>query len=175
MVLLAAALPGLTPSERAILAVLAKHANHDGSQAFPGVPVMAAFAGLGHRAVQYTLRKLEGRGLIAVEAPAVRYRPTTWRLTFVPASAGVQSVHPSQPSGAQPGVQSLRGHIRNDSYDSSKEPVPRDAWVRRRIAENRALGFVGCQHDPMCRSIPACRDRTLAEARAAREREEAAS
>lgn len=81
-----------TPSERAVLAALARRADwSNGGSAYPSVKTIAADAGLSERAAQYALRSLacdapcgrrrcHHRGLIEAVAGADRYQPVTYRM-----------------------------------------------------------------------------------------------
>ena len=82
----------ITRGEKAVLTVLARHANwSDGANSRPSIETIGREASMGERAVQLALRSLEcatpcgrarcnHRGLIALASPAGRYRPATYRL-----------------------------------------------------------------------------------------------
>lgn len=79
-------------TEKIILLKLADCASDDGRNAYPTVARIAAETGVCERTVQYTLRRLEDRGYVAVEHSATggRGRPASYRITVSPATERVQ-------------------------------------------------------------------------------------
>lgn len=83
----------LTPTEWAVLTVIAAHADWaTGGGSYPSIETIADTTGLGARTVTRALRSLicasprcddprcRHRGLLVIQRPASRHRPTTYRL-----------------------------------------------------------------------------------------------
>ena len=70
-------------SERLVLLALANFSARDGTSAYPSIATIGRCAGLSRRQVRRLLQTLEARRFIHLDAPAVRHRPKTYRLTLV--------------------------------------------------------------------------------------------
>lgn len=57
-------MPGVPAAEKMVLVVLARHANDNGGNVYPSIPLIAAKAGMSDRNARRALRGLEERGLI---------------------------------------------------------------------------------------------------------------
>lgn len=80
--------PGIDPTARLVLAVLADHAHMDGTAAFPSLKTIADVVGIAPRNVRNHVRKLEAQGLIRkgnqlhVEYIRKDKRPTVYDLAM---------------------------------------------------------------------------------------------
>lgn len=70
---------GLSPGEKLVALALADNARDDGQWAWPSVQTMSRKTALSERTVQRTLKALIDKGVIEVQEPASRYRPTVYR------------------------------------------------------------------------------------------------
>lgn len=109
-----AALP-LTTSEWAVLTTIAAHADWaDGDQSFPSIETIADTTGLAERSVKRALHSLScavgpgqdcgddrcnHRGVLVVQHPATRHRPTTYALRL-----DEQAVQPHLPEVGRGGM-----------------------------------------------------------------------
>lgn len=78
----AAFLLDVAPAQKLALLKLCDCADDDGSNAFPSVATLAQAASVSERHAQRLLRELVEAGLLVVQAPASRYRPTTYRISL---------------------------------------------------------------------------------------------
>jgi hypothetical protein len=92
-------------SAKLVLIALANHADRDGANCFPAVDTICWYTGLSERAVQYTLRELEGHGVIrktpnplVLEAKVddPRKRPQSYDIVVFAKPDAVQPSAPSQ-------------------------------------------------------------------------------
>lgn len=101
-----------TGTERLVLLGIANHADENGENAWPGVPTLARYAGVGERATRYALRSLEKAGHIVTESRKggrvdsdPRYRTNRYRVVGVLESRGAQPCRSDQSRGARGGSQ----------------------------------------------------------------------
>lgn len=129
----------LRATEKIVLLKLADNANHAGRNAFPSVSTIAARCGLSERAVQAALRRLQSQGLIAVQARATRYRPTTYSIVMGAGQSPMAGTGASDPSrGACNGTAAVQqerimgaGPSPDPSIDPSIEPSLRAISQKR--------------------------------------------
>ena len=86
-------------SDLLILLAMADFADDHGGNIFPSVATLAAKSRKSERAVQYSLRRLESRGLIVVEAGDKGHRPRKYRIAMP--NSGMHDLHPSDSPGVQ--------------------------------------------------------------------------
>lgn len=93
----------LPDGEWRILMLLAKHANHDGTNARPGIARLVRVSGKAERTVQTILRTLEQKGLIVPTAyrKGGREHVTVYRLTLSAPDERVQPAAPFSPERVQ--------------------------------------------------------------------------
>ncbi len=144
----------ITRTEKAVLTSLARHADWDsGASSHPAVATIGREASLQDRAVQRTLRSLEcatdcgdrrchHRGLIALAAPATRYRPSTYRLLLRRPEqgqfdeVGMRRARPTSPYDANVDWGYDRyGHVYNPDEDSRER---RRALIEAALAKKRS-------------------------------------
>lgn len=82
--------PDLKPTTRLVLAILADHAGHDGTGAFPSMTTVGKAVGIDRRNVAPHLKELESRGIIRrgdqrhVQHIPNQYRPVVYDLCIEP-------------------------------------------------------------------------------------------
>jgi hypothetical protein len=73
---------GLGTQAKMILLGLAEHARNDGSEAWPSVRTLAAYAECHERTVQRHLRTLEAAGLVRMQREARGSQPRCWKISL---------------------------------------------------------------------------------------------
>ena len=94
-------------TDRLVLLGIANHADEYGENAWPSVPTLARYAGVGERATRYALRNLEDAGHIITEGRKggrvdsdPRYRTNRYTVVGVRESRGAQGFPSGQSRGA---------------------------------------------------------------------------
>lgn len=81
-------MPGLSQSEKLVLAGLADHLRNGRSVCWPSLATLAEYAGVSERSVRTTLRSLEGRGLVITSTAKGRGNTSRYRLDVTLIRAG---------------------------------------------------------------------------------------
>lgn len=117
----------LTTAERLILLLLANRHNPDEGIARPSIPGIARESGIKDRAVQYAIRRLEGRNLIeriARDNGAGRSAPNGYRFPAMVQPYAPSGVQPHAPKGATvctAGVQRVAPKPKGEPIDQPKD------------------------------------------------------
>ena len=148
----------ITRAEKAVLTVLARHADWgDGGNAWPSLATIGRDASMSERAVQHALRSLEcdddacgrprchHRALVRQVVPAGRYRPPTYRLLLqIPQQGKFDELAiRRRPTGTQPTPLSGETFEAYWARIVPDRPIPTDPadhslqWARRVYAEQR--------------------------------------
>ena len=142
----------LTHSQQSILLAMADHAEHDGSQVFPSIALIAWKTGYSKRQVKRVIGELRELGILILVKEANRYRPREYRIDV---SAGKQKA-PFRGDIVSPldVEKDIRGDIAESARDDSAESARGDIAVSPRTTKKdhepsdglwnqvlRAIGF----------------------------------
>ena len=102
----------LPHNEAWVLMAMADHADHDGRNVYPGIPLLAWKTGYTSRQVRRILATLQTKGLIVVEEPGGGRRTTRYRLELLGAPKKVPAT--LSPSRATPEAHEVTPESRGD-------------------------------------------------------------
>jgi hypothetical protein len=129
--------PNLKPAEMLVLLCYADHAQDGGGGAFPSVARVAQRCGMKTKNVRTIIHRLRRRGLLTVEEPAKRYRPTTYRVSVdLPPDRSAGNIETSRAAGVLEPVDLPCGGSAENGRPPARQPsdLPRDSPQTSRAA-----------------------------------------